>query len=160
MAPLVPKGASGASHSAHRRRRERLEVGCDIDDGRTLGRDRFGESRTDIARLLHANAERADILRDLGEVRRLVRPQFARAVVGLAAIDAVEAALGLVAAAVVVDQRHGWNVPAHLRFQFADVIPEARVAGEYDDRPVGTRRLRADASAKRPAEVAGAADVA
>src|SRR3546814_15111733 len=61
----------------------------------------------------------------------------------LAAIDPVEAALRLVARAVVVDQGDGVDAPARGRLDIADVVPDARIAGEAEDRPVGRPALGA-----------------
>src|SRR5262249_55328386 len=116
--------------------------------------------RRDVPRILDTNTECTHILGQSGEIHLVVRPQFARLRGLLTAIGTVEAALGLVAAAVVVDDGDGRNIPAHSGLYFADVIPEAGVAGENDDGPLRTRGFRPDAGGKCPAQVPGAAHVA
>src|SRR5262249_31388686 len=78
----------------------------------------------------------------------------------LAAIDAVEAALGLVAAGVVVDHRDAVDAPAHRGLHFADVVPEAGVTSEHHDRTLRGAALGAEAGRERPAQMPGAAHVA
>ena len=92
---------------------------------------------------------------DLGE-----GPELARLIGRVAAIGAVEAALGLVAAVVVVDDGDGVDAPAHRRLDLGDVVPEAGIAGEGHDRPVGRRAFGAEPRRKRPAQMPGAADIA
>ncbi len=87
-------------------------------------------------------------------------PQLARLLGLLAAIGTVEAALALVAAGVVVDHGHRVDLPAHRRLDLGDVVPEAGVAGERHHRPLRAGALGAEAGRERPAEMAGAADVA
>src|SRR4051812_28932676 len=143
------------------RRRQRFDVRRDIDDDGTIGGERLLECRRDILSLFDTDAERAHVLGDLGEVDLIVGPEFARAiVVRLIGIDTVEAALRLVAAAVVVDDGYGIEFPTYGRFDFADVIPEAGIAGEHDHRTIRTGRLGADPGAESPSEMAGAADIA
>src|SRR5262249_31882782 len=73
-----------------------------------------------------------------GEVALGEGPLFPR-VLGLRpAIDAVEAALRLVAARIVVDHRDGVDAPARGGLDLGDVVPETRVAREGDHRPIGT----------------------
>ena len=91
----------------------------------------------------------------------LLKVHISRAFVGLlAAIDAVEAALRLIAAAVVVDHGHRIDVPARRGFDLGDVIPEAGIAGEGHDRPVRAGAFGAESGRERPAEMAGAAHIA
>src|SRR5687768_14140862 len=110
--------------------------------------------------MLDPDAERAHVLGDPREVDLVEGPQFAR-LLGLgAAVDAVEAALGLVAAAVVVDDGHRVDLPAHRGLDVADVIPEPGIAGEGHHRPLRRAALRPEPRRERPAEMAGAANVA
>src|SRR3954469_6396381 len=141
-------------------RREGVDVGDDIDDDRPVGLERLLERGADLGGLLDADAERADVFGDPGEVLPGVGPELLAALGLLAAVDAVEAALRLVAARVVVDERDGVQLPAHRGLELADVVPEARVAGESDHRAVGARGLGAEAGGEGPAEVAGASHVA
>src|SRR5262249_43512988 len=68
------------------------------------------------------------------------------------AIDAVDPALRLVAARIVVDHRHGVDAPAGGGLDLGDVVPETRVAREGDHRPIGTCAFCAEACRERPAE--------
>src|ERR1041385_5517432 len=90
-----------------RGRRQHLDIGRDVEDNRPIQGQGFAEGRREVGRLLDPDSDRADILGDPGEIDLGVRPQLARLVGWIAAIDAVESALGLVAAAVVVDHGDG-----------------------------------------------------
>src|SRR5206468_8184572 len=114
----------------------------------------------DLVRLLDADADRAHILGKAGEIRLAVGPKLQRLLGLLAAVDAIEAALRLVATGIIVDHRHRVDLPAHRRFKLADVIPEASVAGERHHRAMRRRAFRAEAGRERPAEMASAADIA
>src|SRR5579875_546276 len=107
--------------------------------------------------MLDADAECAHFLRQAGEIRRPVGPQFARFLCLRSAIGAVETALALIAATVVVDDRDRRDVPAHGRLDLGDMIPEARVAGENHDRSFRAGRLGADPRRKGPTEMTGTA---
>ena len=107
-----------------------------------------------------ADAERAHVLGDAGEIRLAEGPQFARFVGLLAAIDAIEAALRLIAAAVIVDHGHRIDIPARRGLDLGDVIPEAGIAGERHHRPLRRRAFGAEPRRKRPAEMTGAAHIA
>src|SRR5262249_61689911 len=97
---------------------------------------------------------------DAGEFPFGLGPKFGGLLGLLAAVDAVEAALRLVAARIVVDHGDRVDTPAHRRLQLADVVPEAGIASEHDDRPLGRAALGAEPGRERPAQVAGAAQVA
>src|SRR6185436_10133396 len=125
-----------------------------------VGRERLRQRGGKRVRALHAKPERSDVLGDACEVYFAIGPQLARLLGLLAAIGAVEAALGLITAAVVVDDRDAVDTPAYRRLDFADVIPESGVAGEYDHRPLRARAFRAHAGGKCPAQMAGAPHVA
>src|SRR5262249_15751204 len=62
-------------------------------------------------------------------------PLFPRLLGWRPAIDAIEAALGLVAARIVIDHRDGVDAPARGGLDLGDVVPETGVARERDDRP-------------------------
>src|SRR6266700_4205287 len=145
---------------SHRLWRQGANVRDHIDHHRAVCGDRFCERRGKLARLLHPDAHCAHVLGDLGEVHVRVGPQLARLLGLRAAIGAVEAALALIAAAVVVYDRHTVQLPAHRGLDLADVVPEAGIAGEHHDGPLRTRRLGADAGAERKAEMAGGTEVA
>src|SRR5262249_56034908 len=76
-----------------------------------------------------------------------------------AAVNAVELALRLVAARIVVDDRDRVDAPAHRRLDLADVIPEARVSSEHHHRTLRRAAFRPEPGRKCPAEMAGAPDV-
>src|SRR6266567_8735606 len=134
---------------SHRLWRQGANVRDHIDHHRAVCGDRFCQGRGKLARLLHTDAHRAHVLGDLGEVHVRVGPQLARLLGLRAAIGAVEAALTLIAAAVVIDDRHAVELPAHRGLDLADVVPKTRIAGEHHDRPLRAGRLRADAGAER-----------
>src|SRR5439155_5039935 len=92
--------------------------------------------RRELARFLDADAERSDLLGNAREVDRPVGPELARLLGLLPAVDAVEAALGLIAARVVVHDGDRVDLPAHRGLDLADVVPETRVAGKHDDGPL------------------------
>jgi hypothetical protein len=96
------------------------------------------ERRADVGRLLDADAQRPDVLGDLGEVLLRVGPELLAALGLLAAVHAVEAALRLVAARIVVDEGDGVALPARRGLELDDVISEARVAGEGDHGALGS----------------------
>src|SRR5262249_46815621 len=106
------------------------------------------------------DAERAHVLSDAGKINLAEGPQFARLLGLLAAIDAIEAALRLIAAGIVVDHRHGVDVPACRRLDFCDVIPEASIARESHDRPFGTSAFGAETGRKSPTQMPGTANIA
>src|SRR5262249_23107562 len=120
----------------HRQWRQRVDVGEDVDHHRPVRLERLRERARDLARLLDADAYRAHVLGKAREVHLVEGPQRAAALGLLAAIDAVEAALRLVAAAVVVHDRDRIDLPAHGGLDLGDVIPEASVARERNDRPL------------------------
>src|SRR5262245_55934337 len=103
--------------------------------------------------MLDPDAERAHVLRNAREIDLVESPQLARLLGLLAAVDAIEPAFALVAAAVVVDHRHRVDLPAHRGLDVTDVIPEAGVTRERDDRPLGRTAFRPEARGKRPAEM-------
>src|SRR5207302_9051734 len=105
-------------------------------DGGELGLERAQEGRRALVRCLHANAERADLLGDARAVDRPVGPELARLLGLLAAVDAVEAALGLIAARAVVHDGDRAALPPDRRFYFAHVVPPAGVAGRHGDGPL------------------------
>src|SRR6516225_8565812 len=84
--------------STHRQRRQRVDVGDHVYDGWAVCRERPLDGRTDVGRLLDANSNRAHVLGDAREVDLAEGPHFPRLLGLRPAIDAIEAALGLVAA--------------------------------------------------------------
>src|SRR6185437_16327314 len=121
---------SNAAALAYRGRRQRIDVGRNVDDDRTACRQRPLECRRNIRRFFDADAERAHVLGQLSEVHLVVGPQLTRLLGWRTAIGAVETAFRLIAAAVIVDDRHRIYFPAHRRLDFRDVVPETGVAGE------------------------------
>src|SRR6478752_3956894 len=107
--------------------------------------------------MLDANAERAHILGEPGEIHRIVGPQFPRFDGLLAAVGSIETAFRLIAATVVVDDRDRRKIPTHCGFHFRDVVPEAGVTGENNHRTLLAGSLGAYARGKCPAKMAGAA---
>src|SRR6185503_5057516 len=107
-----------------------------------------------------ADAERAHLFGDAGEVGLAECPELARLFGLRTAVDAIEATLRLVTTAVVVDHRHGVDLPAHRGLDVADVIPEARIARERHHRTIRRAALGAEPRRERPSEMAGAAHVA
>src|SRR5262249_20254738 len=110
----------------------------------------------DVGRLLDPNSDCTHLLGDAREVDLAEGPHFPRLLGLRPAIDAVEAALRLVAARIVVDHRDGVDAPARGGLDLGDVVPETRVAFEGDHRPVRTMQFCAQACRELPAEVAGA----
>ena len=127
--------------------------------GRSASSARRNAAR-EILRPLDADAHGAHVLGDLGEIDLGEGPELARLLGRVAAIGAVEAALRLVAAVIVVDHRHRVDLPPHRGLDLADMVPEAAIAGEDDNRPVGRAALGAEPRREGPAEMAGAADIA
>src|SRR4029077_15608343 len=122
-------GGPGMTTSAYRQRRQRVDVGHDIDDHRAVGLKSLLDGGTEVAGLLDPDPDRAHVFGDAGEIDLAEGPHLPR-LLGLgAAIDAVEPALRLVAAGVVVDHGHGVDAPARRGFNFGDVVPEPGVAG-------------------------------
>src|SRR5262245_3423662 len=144
----------------HCGRRYRLNVGHHVHNDRTIGLERALERLSDLCGLFNSDPERTNVLGDAGEVDHSVGPQLACLLRLLTSIGAVEAALGLISAGVVIDDGHRVDLPADRGLDFADVIPEASISGEDDDGPVGASALRAETRGKSPAEVSGAAYVA
>src|SRR5512137_1909624 len=99
--PLRSMRATALRASAHRQRRERIDIRHHIDDCRPTCLDRALERRSNLARPLDPYAERPHVLSQAGKVRVVVGPQLARLLGLLAPIGTVEAALRLIAAAVV-----------------------------------------------------------
>src|SRR4029453_3377007 len=118
--------------STHRERRERVDVGDHVDDRRAVRLQRLLDRRTELRRFLHANAERAHLLGDAREIDLAEGPHFPRLLGLRSAVDAVKAALGLVAARIVVHHRDGIDAPARGSLDLGDVVPEPRIAGERD----------------------------
>src|SRR5262249_51840514 len=143
----------------HCGRRPHPGGGRRVHNDRTIGLERALDRRSDLCGLFHSDPERTNVLGDAREVDHPVGPQLACLLGLLTSIGAVEAALGLVSAGVVIDDDHRVDLPADSGFDFADVIPEASVSREDDDRPVGASALRAEARWKSPAEVSGASYV-
>src|SRR3989442_4436486 len=125
-----------------------------------MGFERAHDRRRELARFLHPDAERADLLGNAREVDRPVGPELARLLRLLPAVDAVEAALGLIAARVVVHDGDRVDLPSDRRFDFADVVPQAGVAGKHDDGPLWSPALRSESRRERPAEMPRAPHVA
>src|SRR5262249_11320383 len=125
-----------------------------------VGLERALDRARDLGRLLDPDADGAYVLGEPREVHLVERPQRAAALGLLPAIDAVEAALRLVAAAVVDHDRDRVDLPAHGRFDLGDVVPEASVAGERHHRPIRLRAFGAESRRECPTEMAGAAHVA
>src|SRR5436190_4141008 len=146
--------------SAHRKRSERIDVGDHVDDDRALRRERLRERRSDVAGLLDANPQRAHLLGDAREIHLAEGPQLLGLLGLRAAIDAVETALGLIAARIVVDHRDRIDAPARRRLDLRNVVPKPGIAGEGDHRPLGATAFCAETGGKGPAEMAGATDVA
>src|SRR5262249_20808067 len=113
-----------------------------------------------LTRLFDPDAHRAHILGEPREVHLVEGPQRTATLGLLTAIDTIEAALRLVAAAVVVDNRDRIDLPAHGSLDLGDVIPEAGVARERHHWPFRHRAFGAEAGRERPAEMAGTAHVA
>src|ERR687887_603693 len=97
IAPYAADPCCRLTPSAHRERRQRVDVGDHIDDCRAACPQRLREGWTDLGSLLHANAERAHLFGDAREVDLAERPHFPRLLGLRTAIDAVEAALRLIA---------------------------------------------------------------
>src|SRR5689334_23975366 len=91
--PFMELSAGFTPLLRYRYRRERVDVGDDVDDDGPVGLQRLLERGAHVGGLLDADAERADVLGDLGEVLPGVGPEFLAALGLLAAVDAVEAAL-------------------------------------------------------------------
>src|SRR5262245_1816376 len=144
----------------HCGRRHRLDVGRHVHNDRTIGLERALDRRSDLCGLFYSDPERTNVLGDAREVDHPVGPQLACLLGLLTSIGAVEAALGLVSAAVVIDGAHRVGLPAASGFDLADVIPEASASRKDDDGPVGARALSAEARGNSPAEVSDAAYVA
>ena len=72
----------------------------------------------------------------------------------LAAVGFVENFGFLVLGAVVVDEDDGVDAPAHGGLDFADVVPEARIAREEDHGPLGRAALGPEGCGEPPAQVA------
>src|SRR5262245_31235499 len=87
------RGAANCLPSSDRHRRQSVDIGDDIDHRGTLRRKRLRERRRESRRFFDADAERAHVLCDAGEIDLAEGPQFARLLGLLAAIDAIEAAL-------------------------------------------------------------------
>src|SRR5262245_34036428 len=98
----------------------------------------------DVGGLLDPYAERAHVLGDAREADLAEGPHLQCLFRLLAAIDAVEAALRLVAARVVVDYRHRVDAPARRGLDLGDVIPEPGVAGERHHWPLRAGALGAE----------------
>src|SRR5215470_924478 len=145
---------------AHGQRRECVDIRHHVNHGGSIGSQRLSECRRESARVLDPDAERAHVLGNTGEVHLVEGPQSAAALGLGAAIDAVEAALALVAAAIVVNDRDGVDVPAYRGLDLADVIPESGIACECYHRPLRARAFGAEPSREGPAQVAGAAHIA
>src|SRR5579862_955384 len=160
LTPHYAGAPCGLRYLAHRKRRKRIDVGHHVDDRRPPGRKRAFECSRELAWLLDPDAERPHVLRQPRKVGLVVGPQLARLLGLLAPIGAVEAAFRLIAAAVVVDDRDGVNLPAYRRLDLGHVVPEPRIAGERHDRPPRRRAFGAEPGWKCPAEVAGAAQIA
>src|SRR5664280_1956365 len=143
----------------HRRRRERLDVGYHVNDGRAFRRECLRQRRWELTCSLDPNSKGPDAFGEIREIRFIEGPQFARLFGRSAAVGAVETALRLVAAAIIVDDRDGVDIPANCRFDLGDVIPEPGIAGERHDRAIRTGTLRTEPCRKCPAEMAGAAQV-
>src|SRR5262250_1737573 len=141
----------------HCGRRHRLNVGRHVHNDRTIGLERALERGRDLCGLFHSDPERTNVLGDAGEVDHPVGPQLACLLRLLTSIGAVEAALGLVSAGVVIDDDHRVDLPADRGLDFADVIPEAGVSCEDDDGPIRASAFRTEARGKSPTEVSGAA---
>src|SRR5258706_10512709 len=90
------------SSLAHGERSEGLDVGHYVDHHRALRLESARERRREISGLLHAQSERAHAFGEAREVGRIEGPQLARLPRLLAAVGAIEAALRLVPAAIVV----------------------------------------------------------
>src|SRR5215831_4112019 len=144
----------------HCGRRHRLDVGRHVYNHRTIGLERALDRGSELCGLFHSDPERTNVLGDAGEVDHPVGPQLACLLGLLTSVGAVEAALGLVSAGVVIDDGHRVDFPADRGLYFADVIPEAGVSCEDDDGPVGASAFRTEARGKSPPEVSGAAYVA
>src|SRR4029450_8954650 len=114
----------------------------------------------ELRRFLDANAERAHLLGDAREIDLAEGPHFPRLLGLRSAVDAVKAALGLVAARIVVHHRDGIDAPARGSLDLGDVVSEPRIAGERDPRALRASAFGAEPRRERPAEMAGAAHVA
>src|SRR5262249_58687591 len=86
------------------------------------------DGRTDVGRLLDPNSDCTHLLGDAREVDLTEGPHFPRLLGLRPPIDAIEAALRLVAARIVVDHRDGVDAPARGGLDLGDVVPETRVA--------------------------------
>ena len=64
----------GATELAHRHRRQRVDIGDDVDHGRTVSGERLRQRALDPARMLDADTERAHFLGDACKVRLAERP--------------------------------------------------------------------------------------
>src|SRR6516162_6343728 len=82
----------------------------------SVRRERPRDGWTDVARLLDANSNCAHVLGDAREVDLAEGPHFPRLLGLRPAIDAIEAALGLVAARIVIDPRDGVDAPTPSRW--------------------------------------------
>src|SRR5438105_1250585 len=97
---------------------------------------------------------------DVREIDLAERPQLARLLGLRAAIDPIETALGLVVARIVVDESDRVDTPARRGLDLGNVVPQSSVAGEGDHRSIRARTFCTESGRKRPAEMAGAAQVA
>src|SRR5262249_21914765 len=136
-----------------------VDIGDDVDDHRTVGLEALCNGRPELARVLDPDAERAHVLGDAGEIDLAEGPHFPRLLGLRAAVDTVEAALGLIAAGVVVDHGDRVDAPARRRLDLGDMVPEPGIAGESHYRPLRAGAFGAEPGRKRPAEMAGAAHV-
>src|SRR5882724_12864994 len=85
----IASGVKGAwPESTHRQRRQRINIGHDINEHRPLRLERARERAREIAGLLDANSDRAHVFGEPCEIHLVERPEFVRLFGLLAAIDA------------------------------------------------------------------------
>ena len=126
--------------------------GYHIDDCRPIGGKGFFEGAGQLAGFSYTDTLGAQGARHLGKVEVLKVPQF---VVPSVQFPPICFCIGpdlLVEGAVVVDEDNDVKPPPNRGFQFAQMVPEAAVAGEKKNRPLWQCALRSQGTWQPPTQ--------
>lgn len=127
-----------------------LHPGHDLDHGGRLGLQGLPKGAGYLVGLFHAGGPAAHLLGDAGKATATEAIKLLR-IAGPIFIDAFDVGNSLGKAAVVVDDGDRVDVVAARCFQLAEVVPEAAVAVETDDRALGCGTFHAQRSRVSPA---------